>query len=198
MNNYDKDNIKRRVIALLTRDQMEFLEKLSMDSLFSTGSKLSRVEIISALIDAAMALEVSGDGVRSKKELIQRILNKIHSQTDRRRYPRLKRSLIVGFRKADSLEQYNPSTTDNISLGGFRIDVAYFGKPPSVHQIVEITMKEPDEKEEPITAMGRIVWVRESENGDGLERRKIEKDSRTIYPKKLIRRRSVVLKDRIS
>ena len=46
-----KSKAKRRVIALLSREEMDFIDKIGKDALFSTGSKLTRVDIIAALID---------------------------------------------------------------------------------------------------------------------------------------------------
>ena len=67
-------DIKYRAIALLNREEIEFLEKLGMDALFSTGHKLTKVEIIAALIDAAIELKISGSGVMNKEELMEKIL----------------------------------------------------------------------------------------------------------------------------
>ncbi len=164
MKNNNNQKKRRRVIALLTREEMEFLDKLGMDALFSTGSKLSRVEIIAALIDAAMALGISTKDIKNKKELVQRILDTARTQPDRRKYPRLKENLIVGFRKMDSMERYKDATTEDISIGGFKIDVAFLEKPLSVNQVIEITIKEPQEKTRPIKAMGRVTWVRQKED----------------------------------
>lgn len=165
----DHDIKRRRVIALLTREEMEYLDRLGMDALFSTGSKLSRIVIIGALLDAAMALDVSAKGIRNKKELVREILEAARTQPDRRRYPRLKRNLITGFRKMDSMERYKEARTEDIGIGGFRIDVAFLGKPLSVNQVIEITVKDPREKAEPVKAVGRVAWVRKSENEHGYE-----------------------------
>jgi len=67
---------KRRVIAFLNRDQIEFLDRLGMDSLFSTGSKLSRIDVLSAFVDAMMTLHVSADGVKRRDQLVGKILGK--------------------------------------------------------------------------------------------------------------------------
>ena len=64
---------RSRVIALLTRKEIEFIDKLSMDALFSTGSKLSRIEVFAALVDAAMALNISAHGVRERQDLVLKI-----------------------------------------------------------------------------------------------------------------------------
>jgi len=164
-----KSNTKRRVIAMLTREEMEFLEKLSMDSLFTTKHKLSRVEAIAAMIDAAMELGISAKDVKNKKQLITKILNTISHHEGKRKYPRIKKHLHVGFRKMDSMEKHNHSVTNNIGIGGFCMDVSYLDKPPQVHQVIEITMKDPNEKEVPVKAIGRIAWICEKEGEHSLE-----------------------------
>lgn len=70
------DNARSRVVALLTREEMDFIDKLSKDALFSTGHKLSRTEIISALIDAVSTKDISAEGVRSKSELEEKLRSK--------------------------------------------------------------------------------------------------------------------------
>ena len=164
-----KSNVKGRVIALLTREEMEFLDKLSMDSLFSTRHKLSRVDAIAALVDAAIELGISADNVKSKKQFIEKILNTINNQEDKRRFPRIKKYLHVGFRKMDSMEKHNHSVTNNIGMGGFCMDISYLDKPPQVHQVIEITVKDPNEKEMPVKAIGRIAWICEKEGEHSLE-----------------------------
>ena len=43
-----------RVITALGREEMDFLDKIGKDALFTTGHKLSYNEILRALIDFAM------------------------------------------------------------------------------------------------------------------------------------------------
>lgn len=155
---------RQRVIALLKREEMEFLEKLGMDSLFSTGSKLTRVEAISALVDAAMLLNISAIGVKNKQELVQKILDAAHSQPERREYPRLKKNLIVHFRRIESMERCEHGATEDIGIGGFKVDAAFLGKPLVVNQPVEISIGEPQEKSEPIKAIGRVAWIKEKDD----------------------------------
>ena len=64
---------------------MELIDKWSKDSLFSTGHKLSRVDIIGALVDVAMELGISAKDIHNKKELVQRILNTFKIETERRK-----------------------------------------------------------------------------------------------------------------
>lgn len=66
--------ISHRVIASLNRDQVDFLDKLGKDALFSRGTKLSRTQILSAMVNAARHLNLSGKGIASDRELERRIL----------------------------------------------------------------------------------------------------------------------------
>jgi hypothetical protein len=162
---------RRRVIALLNRAEMEYLERLGMDSLFSTGRKLSRVEIIAALVNAAIVLNISANGVKNKYELIQRILEVVRQNPDkeRREFPRLKKHLHVKFRKMDSMEQYKGGATNNIGKGGFRIDVAFLGQPLAVNQVIETTIEDPQGESKSIKAIGRVAWVKDINDGHSHE-----------------------------
>ncbi len=61
-----QDEIKsHRVITMLDRQEMDFMDKLGKDALFSTGHKLSYNEILKGLIDFAMERNVSAEGVDS-------------------------------------------------------------------------------------------------------------------------------------
>jgi hypothetical protein len=69
-----------RVIAALNRDQVDFLDRLGKDALFSAGTKLSRTEILSAMVNVLRQLELTGEGVTSGTELEQRILDAMRIQ----------------------------------------------------------------------------------------------------------------------
>lgn len=166
----NKDGIKKgRIIALLTREEMEFLDKLSMDAVFSTGHKLTRIDIISALIDAAMELKLTGEGVKDREGLADRILELLGARTERRLYPRLKSSLIAGFRKIDSLGDYKSGFTGDIGTGGFKVEMECPEPAFSVGQALEITIKDPRDKENPVVALGKISWMKQKERGVGCE-----------------------------
>jgi hypothetical protein len=159
----NKRDKRIRVIALLTREEVEFIDKVGLDSHFSTGMKLSRVDIVSSLVHAAMSLGVSGEGIKSKKELIEKIIHAAAAQIERRRYPRLKKELKLEFRKMDSLGEYEKATTKDIGLGGFSFSIE-----PDTHldvgQVVEITICDTKNEKKKVKAIGRIVWVREENN----------------------------------
>lgn len=63
-----------RVITMLNRDEMEFLDKLGKDALFSTGYKLSYNDILEGLVDFAMDMGMSGEKVDSVKAFEERML----------------------------------------------------------------------------------------------------------------------------
>ena len=73
-NNHDS-NRAHRVIASLNRDQVDFLDRLGKDALFSAGVKLSRTEILSAMVNVLRQLELSGEGVTSGDQLEVRIVD---------------------------------------------------------------------------------------------------------------------------
>ena len=71
-----------RVITLLNRQEMDFLDKLGKDALFSTGHKLSYNEILRGLIDFAKDMGFTGEKVDSldafKQKMILQIAEKLH------------------------------------------------------------------------------------------------------------------------
>jgi len=65
--------IRHRVIAMLDRGELEFLDKIGKDALFSTGHKLSYNEILKGLIDFAMEIGLSGEKINSINSLKQKL-----------------------------------------------------------------------------------------------------------------------------
>jgi len=63
-----------RVITALGREEMDFLDKIGKDALFTTGHKLSYNEILRALIDFAMEAGISGENIDSAKTLKVKLL----------------------------------------------------------------------------------------------------------------------------
>ena len=66
-----------RVIALLNREQVDYLDRLGKDAQFSSGSKLSRTEIIAAMVNALKRLNLTGNGVATADQFEQRIVDAI-------------------------------------------------------------------------------------------------------------------------
>lgn len=66
-----------RVVTFLDRSQVDYLDKLGKDALFSTGVKFPRTRIISALIDLARKVNLNGEGLRSDQDLEERLLKRL-------------------------------------------------------------------------------------------------------------------------
>src|SRR3989338_1296266 len=66
-----------RVIASLNRQQGDFLDKIGKDAQFSSGLKLSRTDILAAMVNALKRLDLTGDGVRTAEQFEQRIVDAI-------------------------------------------------------------------------------------------------------------------------
>lgn len=65
----ERQIMAHRVITMLGREEIDFLDKLGKDALFSTGHKLSYNEILRGLIDFAMEAGISGDNIDSPRTL---------------------------------------------------------------------------------------------------------------------------------
>ena len=68
-----------RVVTFLDREQVDYLDKLGKDALFSTGVKFPRTRVISVLIDLLRKVNLSGEGLRSNQDLEQRFLQRLAS-----------------------------------------------------------------------------------------------------------------------
>jgi hypothetical protein len=66
-----------RVIASLNREQVDYLDQLGKDAQFSSGNKLSRTQIIAALVNVLRRLKLTGEGIATPEQFEQRILDVI-------------------------------------------------------------------------------------------------------------------------
>jgi len=69
MSKTERQITAHRVITMLGREEIDFLDKMGKDALFSTGRKLSYNEILRGLIDYAMEAGISGDNIDSPDTL---------------------------------------------------------------------------------------------------------------------------------
>jgi len=60
--------------AALTKEQLCFVDNLSKRARFSGGKKLSRAAVMRALLGVAKTLQIDVSGVRSEKELEERVV----------------------------------------------------------------------------------------------------------------------------
>ena len=62
-----------RVVTFLDREQVDLLDCMGKDALFSTGVKFPRTKIIAGLIDMLRCANVSGEGIRTERDFEQRL-----------------------------------------------------------------------------------------------------------------------------
>lgn len=74
-------DIKHRVITLLDRQELDFLDTVGKDALFSTGHKLSYNEILRGLIHFAIAIKLSGKKIDTADKLKEKIIHLGHLDT---------------------------------------------------------------------------------------------------------------------
>lgn len=72
-----EDKKLHRVIGIMNRDQIDYLDKIGKDSLFTTGVKLSRIKILRAVVDAVKKLGIDGKNIKNEEDLKNTILKKV-------------------------------------------------------------------------------------------------------------------------
>jgi hypothetical protein len=68
---------------MLDRREMDFLDKLGKDALFSTGHKLSYNEILKGLIDFAIEMGLSGEKIDSLDAFKEKMLQEMHRRLEK-------------------------------------------------------------------------------------------------------------------
>lgn len=76
---------RHRVVTFLTRQELEFLDKLEKDMMFSTGRHISRSQILQDLAELLARTNMSAIGVKDNAELEKRIIDAIAKMN--REYP---------------------------------------------------------------------------------------------------------------
>lgn len=157
-----------RVVVNLNREEFEFIDKIGKDALFTTGKRLTNNKIIMAFINIMKEVKIDGKGLSSCEELKERILVKLGARQDRRKYPRFKKEVKLSWRKLDSMAKYEEGKTIELGEGGFRIEL---DKKRKVGEVVEFTIHDPQDPNNPIKALGKIMWVknRSDKTESGLE-----------------------------
>lgn len=181
INKSNPKTLKHRVIALLDRRELEFLDKLGKDSLFSTGHKLCYNKIIKALIAFAMEMKINGENISSIDALKHKLLALTHKKiteernhkedysqnpagsVERRKFIRIPSELKMGYRKLESLEPLTAVKTENISEQGIMVILPEFFAPQTRLEL-SITTKD---NEPAILAFGRVIWSRPDEAKKG-------------------------------
>ncbi len=73
-----QETIKHRIITMLDRKEIDFLDTVGKDALFSTGHKLSHSEILRGLVEFAMQIGISGEKIDSISVFTQKLLQQAH------------------------------------------------------------------------------------------------------------------------
>ena len=73
MRNLIQEEKNQRVVTFLNRAEVDFLDKLGKDALFSTGLKLSRTKLIAWLVDFMKELNINGEGIKSERDFENRV-----------------------------------------------------------------------------------------------------------------------------
>ena len=77
-----KISMEQRVGTFLNRDEVDFLDKLGKDALFSTGIKLSRAKLIAWLVDFMKSLNLNGEGIKSIKDFEEKLRGQFPPATE--------------------------------------------------------------------------------------------------------------------
>ncbi len=67
----------RRVVTFLTREELDFLDKMEKDMLFSDCKHVSRSKILENMAELLAKTQMSAVGVKSNEELKQRMTEAI-------------------------------------------------------------------------------------------------------------------------
>lgn len=163
----NNDGLKAgRVVVNLTREELEFIDNIGRDALFTTGKRLTNNKIIRAFISVMQEIKVKGDGLYNAEELKNRILVKLRIKKNKRTYPRFKKEVTLSWRKTSSSEKYNEGSTIEIGEGGFRVQLK---QNRAVGENLEFTINDPYEPYKPITVFGRITWIKKRDEDSALE-----------------------------
>lgn len=84
----DQEHLLSRVITFLTREELDFIDDISKDSKFTTGTKIPRTKVIEAIVEACMKAGITGENVGCKEELMNKIFEAIAKKALRQQYKR--------------------------------------------------------------------------------------------------------------
>jgi len=66
-----------RVVTFLTREELDFLDKLEKDMMFSTGVYISRAKIIEDMVDLLKATRMDANGIKDDTQLKEKMRESI-------------------------------------------------------------------------------------------------------------------------
>ena len=86
----------QRVVTFLDRNEVDFLDKLGKDALFSTGFKLSRTKLIAWMVDFTKSLKISGAGIRCENDLEKKVIEGLEKTLNQQTPPATEKNLEGG------------------------------------------------------------------------------------------------------
>jgi len=92
---------KIRTVTFLTREQVDYLDKLGKDALFSDGIKLSRAEILMDMVKLLMCLNIDITKMDlSKKDLVGEIMKALSQKNDKGEYINIVPHINIKYNEA--------------------------------------------------------------------------------------------------
>lgn len=73
----------RRVVTFLTREELDFLDRMEKDMLFSNCKHVSRSKILEDMAELLAKTQMSAIGVKNNQELMQRMIEAISKMYSR-------------------------------------------------------------------------------------------------------------------
>jgi len=66
-----------RVVTFLTREELEFLDRLEKDMMFSTGTHIARSKIIEDMVELLTKTQMNATGIKDGEQLEQKMIEAI-------------------------------------------------------------------------------------------------------------------------
>ena len=66
-----------RVVTFLTREELDFLDKLERDMMFSTGIHIPRSKIIEDMVEILRQTQMNAAGIKDNQQLEQKMIEAI-------------------------------------------------------------------------------------------------------------------------
>lgn len=169
----DNQRAKEKVAVSFQPAEISFIDTVIREVFVPAGYTLTTDEAVRILVLAFQECyrdsSEEAAAVSLKDRCIRKLLEVMSHCAERRKFLRLKKSFIAGFCKIETAGSFTHGLTANVSLGGFKIDVPYLITPLSCGQSIEIALKPESQEQEPLKGVGKVVWLKRKEPGNGYE-----------------------------
>lgn|GEM_PF-2806177 len=159
-----------KIVVMLSAAEIAFAQQLMQEVFYPQAFTLSMSEVVEIVFSTVReCYNGARDHPLAKDEIVKKILDQMHVRKERRKFLRLKKSFIAGFRKIETTTDFSIAETENVGLGGFKIDVPYLITPLACGQVIEISLKNSQENHEPLKGIGKVAWLKKKEHSNGYE-----------------------------